>query len=1054
MMQKTTYLAACLLALLLVLFVKNAGIEESHKIDFTGGRRTKSISSRRLQEENDGALEQQGEEHETETAHEGHQSYELMVVLFTTVCVLIAALAREISKKTIIETSPILLAVGCIMGYWRSSLGDVGKACEKMTEINPHSLLLVFIPPIIFESAYNEDHYLLKRQLYQVLTLATGGTLISSLLLAFSFAYILGYHSEIPFSACLTLGAILSATSTILVGRILKKIGTPSKINILMQGESLFNNGTAMILYIVFIGIYKNNDVTGFEIIIQVLRFLIGGGVLGALFCGVTIYWISKITRDDMLSIAITFFSCYFSFLFGEMYFGVSGILAVVTLAVLMGMYGSVHINPESVHSLHIVWSYVQFILEAMLYILTGIIIGKEIINLDENSITYTDLWLSLLLFPILILVRFIMGMTLLPLLNLTGYKLSVKDIIVVAYGGIHGAVSICLSLMVFSDTLSNRFQDLVIFFTVIQVLLSILINYPTLEFVIKLINYNQIETKNSRLNSVLNRSLVISAIKRIDALKNNRFYNLVNWRKVNTLTNITNLFNQECEKVKNEADKERQTLIDEVEDESQLIQTRQRIYMFIKSQISERFEMSLCSSHSYQILGEICEFCKEESNENIWLWECSSQYISSSGIVTTLLKWRNVPLLGDYINSYATAELRRSYELLATLIMSVNEVISNHSSLPLPEKSLIKVIDELKRDRTLAEKRLFHLIDTFPNLIRSIQNKQAASIVLLEQLKLIQTNLNQGLINQVEFADLKQRIDRAKINLDRLVCYKEPESTDDLLVVSPGLSRFNKEAKEILCQSKTLVEFQKNQIIYEKKKPIPGVYVIVQGVIKDKLSDDISIKFGMGALINYAHCTQMKKEKIKALTTAIAYSTVTAYLLPADAIVRAFDADNSLMEYCYHQALDYYMKVFPPRNLPFKIEDHHIQDLITNSEVLLFGQDELKDLPLGGFLYYGEIQEECPENREHPAIYNEPSMVRAHSGTYRAIKNSCILRFKVGFGNEALQYADRQSRVHQSLRHSIMRHSIINIANLEADVDFVFKTLIGQKFSEMTHTK
>ena len=128
---------------------------------------------------------------------------------------------------------------------------------------------MIFIPTIIFESAFNADPFILKNEIYQVLILAVIGVAMGAVMLAVSFNYILGYSTELPFSAAMTFGSIVCATDPVAVVALLKELGTPVKFNLLLEGESLLNDGTAMVFYIIFSAIYKAEGVTAIGAALQ-----------------------------------------------------------------------------------------------------------------------------------------------------------------------------------------------------------------------------------------------------------------------------------------------------------------------------------------------------------------------------------------------------------------------------------------------------------------------------------------------------------------------------------------------------------------------------------------------------------------------------------------------------------------------------------------------------------------------------------------------------------------------------------------------------------------
>lgn len=86
-----------------------------------------------------------------------------MILLYVFGGLLIGGILREINKKTKFPYTPMIIIVGIILGYWKSSLGVIGEAADVVGNINPHILLFVFIPVLIFESGFNSDWYVFKR---------------------------------------------------------------------------------------------------------------------------------------------------------------------------------------------------------------------------------------------------------------------------------------------------------------------------------------------------------------------------------------------------------------------------------------------------------------------------------------------------------------------------------------------------------------------------------------------------------------------------------------------------------------------------------------------------------------------------------------------------------------------------------------------------------------------------------------------------------------------------------------------------------------------------
>ena len=125
----------------------------------------------------------------------------------------------------------------------------------------------------------------------QAIILAGPGVIIGAMLLACAWNFILGYSNEFSFPAAMTFASIVCATDPVAVVALLKELGTPIKFNLLLEGESLLNDGTAMVFYLVFASIYKAQGVTIGGIILQFVQLSLGGPLFGAVACYFIIIW-------------------------------------------------------------------------------------------------------------------------------------------------------------------------------------------------------------------------------------------------------------------------------------------------------------------------------------------------------------------------------------------------------------------------------------------------------------------------------------------------------------------------------------------------------------------------------------------------------------------------------------------------------------------------------------------------------------------------------------------------------------------------------------------
>jgi len=261
----------------------------------------------------------------------------------------------------------------------------------------------------------------------------------------------------------------------------------------------LLNDGTAMVFFMLFMDLAKGNTSSVVGVLGNFVRVSLGGPLLGLLVGAIMSYWIKRIIRDSVLSINATFVGAFLCFYIAEFtWVKVSGILAIVTLGLYMSAVGKRKIYPESEHDLHSVWSYIQYSCETLIFVLTGIVVGVKMVS--ESTITGWD-WIKMLIFWVLMIaVRAIMVLTFLPILKGSGYGITKKEIIVLIYGGLRGALGLCLSLMVGVDeSLPVRFREITVFYMCGMAFLTIVLNGFTcgkLVDYVEMIHYPEIKKK------------------------------------------------------------------------------------------------------------------------------------------------------------------------------------------------------------------------------------------------------------------------------------------------------------------------------------------------------------------------------------------------------------------------------------------------------------------------------------------------------------------------------------------------------------------------------
>ena len=264
---------------------------------------------------------------------------------------LIAAATLAFTKRINLPFSVALVLVGIGLSYIAES-GPLFLRPIAEYHISPEVILYVFLPTLIFESAFNLDARHLRQNLLPILTLAVPGLLLSTAIIG-TFVWTVTsaiLSSPIPLPAALLLGAILSATDPVAVIALFKQLGAPKRLTILVEGESLFNDATSIVLSKILLGVALAGYFTAETVFGGVLEFL--GVFLGGIFIG----WLAaiavglilgRVESDPFIETSLTTVLAYFSFLISEEVFHVSGVMATVAAGVTMGGWGRAKISPS-----------------------------------------------------------------------------------------------------------------------------------------------------------------------------------------------------------------------------------------------------------------------------------------------------------------------------------------------------------------------------------------------------------------------------------------------------------------------------------------------------------------------------------------------------------------------------------------------------------------------------------------------------------------------------------------------------------------------------------
>jgi Na+/H+ antiporter len=233
--------------------------------------------------------------------------------------------------------------------------------------LDPELALVLFLPPLLMDGAYFTALGRFRRHLPGILSLAVGAVVFTTLVVGVVVHMIL---PALPWAACFALGAIVSPPDAVSARAVLKGVHLPRRLEALLEGESLLNDATGLILFRFAVaatlsGIFHTGEA------IQSFAFVaIGGVIVGALVAAGWIF-LAKRLRDRMLIMLITILLCWAAYIAGEAVH-VSGVIATVTAGLAMGWYQHEILSADVRLRANSAWFIMVFVLEALVFILIG----------------------------------------------------------------------------------------------------------------------------------------------------------------------------------------------------------------------------------------------------------------------------------------------------------------------------------------------------------------------------------------------------------------------------------------------------------------------------------------------------------------------------------------------------------------------------------------------------------------------------------------------------------------------------------------------------------
>jgi Na+:H+ antiporter len=338
---------------------------------------------------------------------------------------LVAAIVAMLTRRLRLPYSVGLVAAGIILAI---------LPFTPNVSLTKDLIFTVLLPPLLFEAALYIHWNQLRRDCSIIVVLATLGVLLSACVTATGMHYLADWQ----WLGALAFGVLISATDPVSVIATFREAKAHGRLLVLIEAESLLNDGTAAVAFGVVVALASGQHLTSIEIFATLLK-TIGGGILcgGAVALGALL--LAGRTEDHLVEITFTTIAAYGSFLLAD-HFGLSGVLATITAGLVMGNFKSLNaISERGKEAVQAFWEYAAFVANSLVFLLIGI---------HEAHQNFVAIW-----FPAIIAVALVTlgrAVAIYPcclIFSRSSLGVPRKQQHVLFWGGLRGALALALAL-------------------------------------------------------------------------------------------------------------------------------------------------------------------------------------------------------------------------------------------------------------------------------------------------------------------------------------------------------------------------------------------------------------------------------------------------------------------------------------------------------------------------------------------------------------------------------------------------------------------------------
>ncbi|KAB1216544.1 Sodium/hydrogen exchanger 7 [Morella rubra] len=794
-------------------------------------------------------------------------------VIFVGLCLVLGIASRHLLRGTRVPYTVALLVCGIALGSieygTNHRFGKIGDGIRLWANIDPDLLLAVFLPALLFESSFSMEVHQIKRCIAQMILLAGPGVLISTFclgsLLKFTFPYNWSWKTS------LLLGGLLSATDPVAVVALLKELGASKKLSTIIEGESLMNDGTAIVVYQLFFQMVLGKSYSWAAIIKFLTQVALGAVGIGLAFGILSVLWLGFIFNDTVIEITLTLAVSYIAYFTAQEGVDVSGVLTVMTLGMFYAAVAKTAFKGDGQQSLHHFWEMVAYIANTVIFILSygimmmrnqpyglfyylcsGVVIAEGILSGDNTGESgkspsilswrynmglsmyfsssthflenrkFVDVyfkkgysWAYLILLYVYVQVsRFIVVGIMFPFLRYFGYGLDWKEAVILIWSGLRGAVALSLSLSV-------KF----VFFTGGIVFLTLIVNGSTTQFVLHLLDMDKLSAAKRRVLNYTKYEMLNKALEAFGDLGEDEELGPADWPTVRKY--IACLNNLEGESVNPYGASEDDNTLDAMN----LKDIRIRLLNGVQSAYWGMLdEGRITQSTANLLMQSVDEALDLVSDEPLCDWKGLKSNVHFPGYYK-LLQTSIVP---QKLATYFTVERLESACCICAAFLRGHRIArwQLHDFLGDSDVASI-VINESEAEEEEARKFLEDVRVTFPQVLRVVKTRQVTYSVLNHLIDYVQNLEKVGLLEEKEMLHLHDAVQTDLKKLLRNPPLVKIPKMSDMISVHPLLGALPSSVRSPLQGSTRETVKLRGVTLYKEGSKANGIWLLSNGVVK-----------------------------------------------------------------------------------------------------------------------------------------------------------------------------------------------------------------------------